>query len=186
VGATACGGSSGANGSKNPQATFAAALQLEQRGDLADSAQLFEQVLLAEPNNYAALYNLGVIAQEQHDIPAALNEYGRALKVNPRYVPALFNSAGIYATTRPSVAIAVYRKIVALQPIAPTAYLGLGKLEIRHGQPRQGVKDLATALSQDASLLPQIPRPLRTLVRSQAARIQTASPSPAAAGTASP
>jgi tetratricopeptide (TPR) repeat protein len=181
-----CGGSSADNGAKHPELTFRAALQLEKQGDISGSAQLFQQVIKAQPDNYVAMYNLGVIAQEQHNLPAALYQYGRALKVNPRYVPALFNAATIYALRSPLLAIAIYRRILTLQRVAPTAYLGLGKLEIKHGQPRRGVRDLAAALSQDPSLLPQIPAHLRALVKSQVHRPRRATPTATATGTAAP
>jgi tetratricopeptide (TPR) repeat protein len=179
-----CGSSGGSDASKNPRATFLAAVELEKQGDLSDAAELFNKVIAVQPNNHVAYYNLGVIAQQQQNTAAALTQYGRALAINPRYVPALFNEATIYTTSDPTRAISVFRRVVALQPVAPTAYLDLGKLEISHGQPKRGVKDLATALTQDSSLLPQIPRRLRSLVQSQIARAQQATQSPSASPAA--
>jgi tetratricopeptide (TPR) repeat protein len=181
----ACG-SSGSDASKDPKATLAAAVQLEQQGDLNDAAQLFNKVIAVQPNNYVALYDLGVISQTQHDPGTALNYYGRALKTDPRYVPALFNAATIYQTSNPALAISIYRKVISLQPHAPTAYLNLGKLEIAKHQAKRGVKDLATALTQDSSLLPQIPSHLRALVQSQILHAQRATQSPSGSTTASP
>ena len=71
------------------------------------------------------------------------------MTINPNYVPALYNEATIYATTDPVPAISLYRHIVKIQPTAPTAYLNLGFLEITHGEPKQGVKSLATAVKPD-------------------------------------
>ncbi len=43
-----------------------------------------------------------------------------------------------------------------LQPIAPTAFLNLGLLEINNGLRTEGAKDLQTALKQDPSLLARL------------------------------
>jgi tetratricopeptide (TPR) repeat protein len=143
--ASACGGGSSASGAKNPDATFKAALQLQKQGKLSAAAQLYQQVITAEPNNVFARYDLGVVDQASNDPVGALQAYGEALTINPKYVPALYNEATIYATTDPISAISLYRQIVALQPTAPTAYLNLGLLEIKHGAPKQGVSDLTSS-----------------------------------------
>jgi tetratricopeptide (TPR) repeat protein len=162
--ASACGGGSGANGAKNPTATFQAALQLQKQGKLSAAAQLYQQVITAEPKNVFAHYDLGVVDQANHDSVGALAAYGAALTINPKYVPALYNEATIYATTDPVSAISLYRQIITLQPTAPTAYLNLGLLEIKHNAPKQGVSDLTTAVKQDSSLLSSIPKHLQGLV----------------------
>jgi tetratricopeptide (TPR) repeat protein len=162
--ASGCGGSSSAGGAKNPTATFQAALQLQKQGKLSAAAQLYQQVITAQPNNVFAHYDLGVVDQANHDLVGALAAYGAALTINPKYVPALYNEATIYATTDPISAISLYRQIIGLQPTAPTAYLNLGLLEIKHSAPKQGVSDLTTAVRQDSSLLASVPKHLQGLV----------------------
>jgi tetratricopeptide (TPR) repeat protein len=172
---TACGGgSSGASAS--PGTTLNAALKLQQQGKLGDAAQLYQQAIHAQPNNLYAHYDLGVVDQELSNSVGALAAYGAALTINPKYVPALYNEATIYAKTDPVLAISLYRQIVALQPTAPTAYLNLGFLEIQHGEPKQGVAALATAVKQDPTLLSRVPAHLQTLVKALAT--PDSSPSP--------
>jgi tetratricopeptide (TPR) repeat protein len=178
--ASACGGGSSSNGVKNPDATFKAALQLQKQGKLSAAAQLYQQVITAEPNNVFARYDLGVVDQASNDPVGALQAYGEALTINPKYVPALYNEATIYATTDPISAISLYRQIVALQPTAPTAYLNLGLLEIKHGAPKQGVSDLTTAVKQDGTLLATLPKHLQGLVSA------LASPAPPSTSPTSP
>jgi len=173
---TACGGGSDGKPA-DPSTLLAAGIKAQQQGDTNAARQLFEQVLAKQPSNFYAHYNLGVLDQQAKDTAAALREYGAALTINPSYVPAMFNEATIFATTDPALAIATYRKVVALQPKAPTAYLNLGLLEAAHGELAQGIKDLTTALHQDPSLGPQIPPSLLKKVGAAANSTPTPTPS---------
>ena len=152
----ACGGSSGGKAA-DANTLLQAGIKMQQKGDSNAARQLFEQVLAKQPNNFYAHYNLGVLDQQAKDNASALREYGAALTINPDYVPALFNEATIFATTDAELAITTYRKVILLQPKAPTAYLNLGLLEAAHGEMAQGIKDLNTALHQDPTLGPQVP-----------------------------
>lgn len=174
---TACGGSSGGKAA-DANTLLQAGIKEQQKGDTNAARQLFEQVLAKQPNNFYAHYNLGVLDQQSKDTASALREYGAALTINPTYVPALFNEATIFAQSDPALAITTYRKVVILQPHAPTAYLNLGLLEAAHGELAQGVKDLNTALHQDPSLGPQVPPALRKKVGSYANQ-PTVTPTPA-------
>lgn len=155
-GLTACGGGSDGKAA-DPNTLLAAGIKLQQEGNANAARQLFEQVLDKQPSNFYAHYNLGVLDQQAKDTASALREYGAALAINPNYVPALFNQATIVAVNDPTAAIETYRRVIALQPHAPTAYLNLGLLEATHGEMAQGIKDLNTALHQDPSLGPQVP-----------------------------
>lgn len=179
AGLSACGGGSSGGKNVSPANTLAAAIQLQQQGKLDQAKQLYEQVVKAEPKNYYAQYDLGVIAQNSGDNQGALADYGAALTANPKYVPALYNEATIYAASDPTLAISTYRQVIALQPVAPTAELNLGLLEVKNGEPKKGVKDLSIAITQDASLVAKVPKHLRTLV--QAVASSASSP-----GTSSP
>jgi tetratricopeptide (TPR) repeat protein len=161
--AAGCGGGSSGQ-SPNAATTLSAALKLQQQGKYDDAAQLYQQVIATQPNNLFAQYDLGVVRQATNNPVGALSAYGAALTINPKYVPALYNEATIYAVTDPVLAISLYREIVRLQPTAPTAYLNLGFLEIKHGAPKQGVSDLATAVKQDSSLLSRVPKNLQGVV----------------------
>lgn len=152
-------------GSDKPKGKEATAAQLVSAGLTAagqgdDKAALsaFSEATVKDPSNFYAHYNLGTIYQKQGKTTAALQEYGLALQSNPRYVPALYNSATIYGATDPQLAITTYRKVVKLQPKAPTAYLNLGLLEAQLGLYGLAEKDLQTALNQDPKLVSQVPK----------------------------
>lgn len=174
---TACGGGSGGKPA-DANTLLQAGIKEQQKGDTNAARQLFEQALAKQPNNVYAHYNLGVLDQQAKDPASALREYGAALTINPNYVPAMFNEATIFAVSDPMLAIATYRRVVALQPKAPTAYLNLGLLEAAHGEVAQGIKDLNTALHQDPTLGPQVPPALLKKVGAYANSGATASPTP--------
>lgn len=52
-------------------------------GNIAEAAVLFQRVLATDPNNGDAHYNLGAIAEQQGNLPEALNHYQLASKSNP-------------------------------------------------------------------------------------------------------
>ncbi len=183
--ASGCGGNSSGGQKASPGNLLAAAIQLQQQGKLNAAKQLYEQVVQAQPDNYYAHYDLGVIAQQAGDDTGALADYGAALTANPKYVPALYNEATIYAKSDPALAISTYRQVLALQPVAPTAALNLGLLEFAHGQRQQGLHDLGIAVSQDSSLLAQIPKHLQHLVQNATAS-NSSSPSSGATTSSTP
>jgi len=151
------------------------------KGDQAKALESFEQAAAKEPTNHVAHYNVGVILQEQGKTAEALAAYGRALSAKPDFVSALFNSAVLYTSTDPDLAISTYRRIIKLQPIAPTAYLNLGLLEAAKGEVALARQHLAKAVEQDGSLASAIPKDVFS-----AKRVAPASPSPTASPTATP
>jgi tetratricopeptide (TPR) repeat protein len=174
----ACSGSSSDGKPPTVTSLLNAGIAAQQQGRVDAARQLFEQVLAKDPGNVYAHYDLGVIAQGAHDDQTALREYGAALVANPKYVPALFNEATVWATSDPSLAMATYRQVVQLQPQAPTAYLNLGLLEVKAGQKAAGIRDLNTALHQDPTLAGGVPKKLRTQVGRYANQHPSPSPSP--------
>jgi len=57
-------------------------------GNDAEAKQRFESALKRDANAYAALYNLGVLADREGDEKGAIDYYRRALGVLPDYAPA--------------------------------------------------------------------------------------------------
>ena len=153
---------SGCNKQEPKEATPAqlvqAGLAAASQGNDQAALSAFQEAAQKDPKNYYAHYNLGTIYQKQNNTVLALQEYGLALQINANYVPALYNSAIIYGATNPQLAITTYRRIVVLQPKAPTAYLNLGLLEAKLGLFAQAGKDLQKALDQDPSLTTSIPK----------------------------
>jgi tetratricopeptide (TPR) repeat protein len=124
--------------------------------------QLFQQAIKANSHDAVADYDLGVAFQQQNETSQALNAYDSALSIDPRYVPALYNKATISTSRTPALAISLYRRIVAIQPDAPTAYLNLGLLEAaQSGGASAAHAYLQTAITLDPALFTDIPAALR-------------------------
>lgn len=134
-----------------------AGLSLLEQGQQDAALAAFNDAATQDPQNHFAHYNVGVILQGRGDSQGALSAYGRALTAKPDYVPALFNEAILFTATDPALAITTYRRVIALQPKAPTAYLNLGLLEARLGQLPAAKRSLTTALTQDPALRANIP-----------------------------
>lgn len=160
------------------------AIAAQARGDVLTAERLLRQVLEVRPNDLLAHYNLGVIAQGRGELDLALREYDAALRANSKHVPSLFNEATIYGGRDAGRAITLYNQVIKLQPVAPTAYLNLGLLELEVGADKQGIAHLVTALRQDPKLVSRLPAAVRSRVEVAVREQGTASPT--ATATASP
>ncbi len=159
---------------------LASAIQLQHQGKLAAAEALYLKIAKAQPSNYFAQYDLGVIAQTRGELTKALTYYGAALTAHPRFIPAMFNEAIIFSHSDPPNAIALYKRVIALQPVAPTAYLNLGLLENGQGQVKQGTRDIVTAIKQDPTLINKVPKGLRGLILAKVAASRGGGGSPSA------
>ena len=119
---------------------------------LSQAATTFEDVLSVSPTNKYALYNLGVIAQDRRDPSGAVARYNQALKADTTYTPAMYNEALILEISDPNGSLALYRRIVELNPKASTAYLRMAIVYTRQNKPTQAKQARARAIALDPSL----------------------------------
>jgi tetratricopeptide (TPR) repeat protein len=119
---------------------------------LDQAATTFKNVLLLNPKNVYALYNLGVIDQTQSNAAGALSYYNQALSVDSTYTPAMYNKAIILEATNLDAALALYQKIVAINPKASTAYLHMAYVYAKQGQTAKAKEARAKAIALDATL----------------------------------
>jgi tetratricopeptide (TPR) repeat protein len=119
---------------------------------LSQAETTFKNVLLLDPKNVYALYNLGVIDQTQNNTAGAIVYYNKALNANNTYTPAMYNKAIILEATDLDAALALYKKIVAINPKASTAYLRMAFVYAKQGQDAKADQARAKAIALDASL----------------------------------
>ncbi len=71
------------------QQSFAEAVALATRGDVAGATTRFEQLMQQDRRAYRAAYNLGVLADRQGREEAALDYYRQSLRIVPSYEDAI-------------------------------------------------------------------------------------------------
>jgi Tfp pilus assembly protein PilF len=164
----ACGGSgkTSSTSESTPNLSFSALIRtgmnLLHQGKTARAKQVFAQGVAREPKNPVGHYDLGVALQQRGDRIDAVRQYRLALAQDSNYTPALYNEAVIIAPRDPALAIFYYRRIVAIKPNSPTAFLNLGLLQAATGWPRKSVlKSLRQAIALDPGLRADIPARLR-------------------------
>jgi tetratricopeptide (TPR) repeat protein len=137
---------------------------LLRQGNTNAAQQLFQQATQRNPGNAVGYYDLGVVYQHESQTAQALQSYRQAEGVDPRYVPALYNEATIITSSSASQAMALYRRIIAIQPDAPTALLNLGLLEATADLTADAVSDLRQAVKLDPSMESKVPASLKAEV----------------------
>jgi tetratricopeptide (TPR) repeat protein/SAM-dependent methyltransferase len=112
----------------------------------------FHDLLAIDPTNKYAWYDLALIAQETNRASAALADYAKAISIDPRYTPAMFNEAILLERASPRAALSIYRRITSINPRAATAFLREGWVYDRLGNRARGAQDHARAVALDATL----------------------------------
>jgi len=116
------------------------------------AATTFRDVLVVSPGNKFAWYNLGLIAQLQRQSAEAIADYSKAIASDPTYTPAMYNKAILLEGTDLHSALALYQRIIKINPNAATAYLRESFVYSRLGEKAQAAKARAHAISLDKQL----------------------------------
>lgn len=112
----------------------------------------FHDVLVLSPNNKFAWYNLGLIAQVENRASEAAADYSKAVSIDPKYTPAMYNKAILLEHTDVHSALALYQQITAINPKAATAYLRESFVYGRLGDKSKAKQARSQALALDPSL----------------------------------
>ncbi len=112
----------------------------------------FRDVLVLSPNNKFAWYNLGLIEQVENHASEAIADYSKAVSIDPKYTPAMYNKAILLEHTDVHSALALYQQITGINPKAATAYLRESFVYDRLGNKSKAKQARAQALALDPSL----------------------------------
>ncbi|HEY1829339.1 MAG TPA: tetratricopeptide repeat protein [Acidimicrobiales bacterium] len=131
-------------------------------GNTQGAGSDFHAVLKLDPTNthkedQIADFDLGVIEQDQNDVPAAEADYQSAIKLDAFYVGPKYNLAIEETTSDPLDAISLYRQVITIQPSDVNAIYNLGLLLYAMGQKPEGQTYLAQAIQMAPSLAKKLP-----------------------------
>ena len=112
----------------------------------------FRDVLIVDPGNKFAWYNLGLLAEVQNRRSDALAYYSKALAADPRYTPAMYNKAILLEGIDLHSALALYQRITTINPKAATAYLRESFVYDRLGDKAKASHARARAVALDRRL----------------------------------
>ncbi len=133
-------------------------LAAHQAGNLAEAAADYREVLVHDPNNQFAYYNLGLIDQTNGATASADSNYSLAISIDPTYVPALYNLAIIKTAEGDlDAAIKLYQEAIHAQPNYAAAHLNLGFALLQNGDKKEGNSELSKAVALDPTLADRIP-----------------------------
>jgi alpha-1,2-mannosyltransferase len=121
-------------------------------GQFALARHDFLLVTRAYPQDGLAYFDVGVSEEHLGETAAAVGAYQRAVQLDPRLTPALYNLALIDTRAAPSTAVQLFRRILALRPDDPGTLYRLGALLARTGHPREGHRLQARARRLDPAL----------------------------------
>jgi tetratricopeptide (TPR) repeat protein len=109
------------------RAQFDVAVMLRADGMLAEARAAFEALLAAHPEHLGLISNIGVVAWEQGDFPAAVDYFMRAVALDPQNPIRLRNLATILLHAKSyDLAAETFRGAAMLAPSDALAHHGLG------------------------------------------------------------
>ncbi|MGB9079071.1 MAG: tetratricopeptide repeat protein [Terracidiphilus sp.] len=148
---------------------FARATEKQQAGSLGEAAELYGQVLAAQPDSVAAHFNLGIVRQGLGDLAGAVASFEQALALRPELAEA-HNSLGLTLRRQEKLeeAKAHYERALALKPEYADAWSNLGVLLRQLDELDASEKCLTKALSlrpENAGILDNLGNTLRDMGR---------------------
>ncbi len=138
----------------NTQQALQLAFQHLNGGNLGAAAQLFNNVLQQEPQNFAALNGLGFVALQQNALPRAQADLQASLSINPKQ-PFAHKMLGIVlgAMGQFDAAMQAFAAALALDPKDPEVYFNRANFRFQAGQVQEALADLDGAIKLKGSYL---------------------------------
>jgi tetratricopeptide (TPR) repeat protein len=140
------------NGSGQVNSLLQTGLTQADKKNWSAATSTFRKVLAINPANVYANYDLGWIAQSRGNSDEAISYYTKCLAANAAYTPAMYNEAILLESSHPHQAIAMYQKIVSVDPKASSAYLRMALVQAEQGDTAAAKANDAKAVSIDPAL----------------------------------
>src|SRR6202035_3269252 len=132
----AFGSPAGAAGAANsPAALFNAAVAHHQTGALIEAERQYRHILTLAPNHADSLHNLGLIALQRREAAAAVELFGKAIKINSTVAEYHYNAALAWRALSRSDHVATHlERAIALRGDYALAHLNLGNVRREQGR----------------------------------------------------
>ena len=128
-------------------ADLAAGIRAFDAGNYAEARKSFEAGARKNPNDYEALYNLGLACEKLGDAPAAESAYKAALAVKPELDSAAVALSAIYLDAgRNDEALATARSGLAKHPGSAALHENMGIALAAKGDQDNATKEFASAV----------------------------------------
>lgn len=137
--------------------SFQLADQAIRDGNLDQARSHYLDIVLADPDNKIAYFDLGMLAHFQNRGGEAQDYYLRALKEDPNYLPALYNLAVLKeALGRTDEAVLIYQKVLKNYPANAASHFNYGLiLYDKKGEQEEGRRQIEEAVRLDPTLAPR-------------------------------
>ena len=128
--------------------------------EIAKAREITDKLASAAPNQPYGPYYQGQISLRQGDLDNAISAFSRAIKLNPKYVPALYQRASaLGARGDLKLAEEDLQSILSIDPSNMMAEIYLAQMALRSGQ-----RDAAEAALKKAIVAhPEVPLPMLVL-----------------------
>ncbi|MFP4496842.1 MAG: tetratricopeptide repeat protein [Vulcanimicrobiota bacterium] len=99
------------------------------RGSLLEAELIYAEILRDDPDNFRALYSLGIIYQQQGIKDKAIEKFQRCIEINPDFAPSYNNLGWVYFTLgKYDKAQVLYMMAIKKDPGYLLAYSNLGTI----------------------------------------------------------
>ena len=115
-----------------------------------DSVTLFKRAVEKTRDNYMAHYCLGIALSEEGKTEEAIVQFSESHRINPSFVPPLYNLGFIMAQKgRLEEAFGYYSRVLKLTPQDAAAHNNLGNVLLRQGKEEEAAEHFVSALTID-------------------------------------
>ena len=130
---------------------YSLALRNQQAGRLQEAEQLYRQILAANPSHADSLNQLGILAYQFGQMPAAADLFGRAAAAGRQPTFHYHHGLALQEMGRLDEAEAAYGRTLAIQANHPRAHNNLGNIHQSRGQSEQAVAAYRQSIRQQSN-----------------------------------
>ncbi len=112
------------------------------QGNLEECIQIFDKILVTEPDNLIALFTRGTAKFRNSDHTGAIEDFTQYIEKNTTNEKVFCSRGNVYlALNMIDEAMADFERSIRLNPQYPTAYFSRSELFLRLNEPEQAEED---------------------------------------------